>query len=59
MKMTEQEKIALVVSATLEASKKYPATCIKLERTEENHLKDLGKNGTLRVLQNSIYFMLG
>jgi len=50
--MAEQEKIDLVVSAILEARKKYPATCIKLELTEENHLKGLGKNETLRVLQN-------
>lgn len=49
--MTGQEKIDLVVSAILEARKEYPAACIKLELTEENHLKDLGKNETLRVLQ--------
>jgi len=36
--MTEQEKIDLVVSAILEARKKYPVNCIKLELTKENKL---------------------
>jgi len=51
MKMTAQEKIDLVVSAILEARKKYPKNCVKLELTEENRLKKLGKSETLRTLQ--------
>ena len=49
MKMTEQEKIDLVVSAIWKARSRYPQICIKLELTDKN-LAQLGKGETMRIL---------